>query len=189
MCRGVQGVSRVVQRCSRCFRVYQGDSRGSKGFSGCFQRCTGVFRVFQGVSRGSEGFLHFFVSKTFLLLTFIAKRGKGYCKTRQLYWMILVLENEAKVISKRVDYYKTQQYTYPFTFFPLAVKLFLEIFICRCFHVPWLCAFQHRTKFQFEKICGTENVWWNAWPNFHGAGLHDVDMTRCSVRASSHAQN
>ena len=97
--RGVQGVLGCIREIPEVQRGFQGVSRGVQG-------CTGVFRVFQGVSRGSEGFLHFLSrkkTKTFLLLTFIAKRGKGYCKTRQLYWMILLLENEAKVITKRVN--------------------------------------------------------------------------------------
>ena len=111
---GSQGFSRCFQRCTEVFRVFQGVSRG-------VQRCSGCFRVLTELHRG----LYFFFQKNFFTFNLyyktrqrllqnaaallddpcIAKRGKGYYKTRQ------ILKNEAKVIAKRGRYYKTRQYS------------------------------------------------------------------------------
>jgi hypothetical protein len=94
-----------LRKGSGCFQVvYSVLTEVYMGFR-VFQ---GVFRVYKDVYRGLQELTEsseFYRKKLrFYFLTFITKRGKGYCKTRAL-----LLHNEAKVITKRGRYYKTRQ--------------------------------------------------------------------------------
>ena len=115
--REIQGVCSGLERSIGAFRV-------SRVFQGGYRVFQGGYRDLQGLTERFDHFhgvpsIYFETNLRFsFILHCITKRGKGYYKTRQLYWMIILLQNEAKVLTKRVSfgitkrgngYYKTWQ--------------------------------------------------------------------------------
>ena len=108
-----KGLTDPLQNVSISSRDIQSVDKVRNGFSEGFRLFAEDFDQFQWLSKIS------FEKKRFFLISHcITKRGKGYYKTRQLYWMIILLQNEAKVLTKQVSlgitkrangYYKTRQ--------------------------------------------------------------------------------
>ena len=114
--REIQGVCSGLERnigALRVSRVFQGGYRGLQGLTESFDHFHGVPSIYY-FETNLGLFLYFtlyyktrqqLLQNAAALLddTFVTKRGKGCYKTRQ------VLQNEAKVLTKRGMYYKTRQ--------------------------------------------------------------------------------